>query len=134
MNKERFNFFLNSYSDTAFTKCPKCEGKTKVKKLPLTVIMEKNKAILNVNKTCKYCPYCELLIAKKCEMDLIVKQFLGVSAISEKDYQIIGTLDKTLYRQIINNTITGDKSLSGVAIFKDVWNFTLQPAGWYPKK
>ena len=134
MNKEKYNFFLNPYSDAAFTKCPKCEGKTKVKKVPLTIVMEKNKAILNVNKTCKYCPYCELLIAKKNEMEHIVKQFLGVSSINEKDYLIIGTLDNTLYRKIINNNIAGDEAFSGMAIFKGVWDFTLQLAGWYPQK
>lgn len=53
----KYYFFLNPYSDAAFTRCPKCEGKTKVKKIPLTIVMEKNKAILNLNKTCKYCPY-----------------------------------------------------------------------------
>lgn len=133
MNKDQYNFFLNPYSDAAFTRCPKCEGKTKVKKLPLTVVMEKNKAILNVNKTCKYCPYCELLIAKKSEMELIVKQFLGIDAISEKDYMIMGTLDKETYRHQINKVDIDQNLLEKINFFKNVWEFTIQPAGWYRK-
>jgi len=131
---DKYNFFLNPYSDAAFTKCPKCEGKTKVKKLPLTIVMDKNKAVLNLNKTCKYCPYCELLIAKKSEMEPILKQFLGVKIISEKDYIVVGTLDKEIYRKRINQEEMSNNPLFGVIFFKDILEFTMQPAGWYPKK
>ena len=34
----RHTFFLNPYTDARFSKCPKCEGKTRQKKLPLVII------------------------------------------------------------------------------------------------
>jgi len=43
--KEKYNFFLNPYTDAAFTKCPKCDGKTKVKKFPLLIFIEKIKFV-----------------------------------------------------------------------------------------
>jgi len=33
--RTRYRFFLNPYPDMAFTKCPKCETKTRQRKLPL---------------------------------------------------------------------------------------------------
>ena len=35
--KTRHYFFLNPYEDYAFTKCPKCDEKTKVRKFPLAI-------------------------------------------------------------------------------------------------
>ena len=53
--------------------CPKCNNKTKVKKLPHAVHFEKEIKILSLNFTCKYCPYCELLIAKKDKIENILR-------------------------------------------------------------
>ena len=33
----RHYFFLNPYEDAAFTRCPKCETKTMVRKFPLVI-------------------------------------------------------------------------------------------------
>ena len=35
--KPRFRFILNPYSDVRFTRCPRCQGKTKQRKLPLLI-------------------------------------------------------------------------------------------------
>ena len=32
--------FLNPYEDMAFTKCPRCDGRTKQRKLPLVIYIE----------------------------------------------------------------------------------------------
>ena len=126
--KEKYNFFLNHYTDSAFTRCPKCDGKTKVKKFPLVIFIEKIKFVLNLNKTCKYCPYCELIIAKKEELKPMAESY-GVKV---NDFFIYGTLPIEIYRRYENQQMNL-KGFDKVAIpFKDVWNFEVQPAGWYP--
>jgi hypothetical protein len=35
--KTRHYFFLSTYQEEAFTKCPKCNNKTKVRKFPLAI-------------------------------------------------------------------------------------------------
>jgi|GEM_PF-7009059 hypothetical protein len=40
--KEKYYFFPNPYEDCAFTKCPKCETKTKVRKFILLISIEPN--------------------------------------------------------------------------------------------
>ncbi len=78
-DRNKYNFFLNTYVDAAFTK-----------------------SILNLNKTCKYCPYCELIIARKCELDQIIGKFLGVDKVREKDYFVLGTQEKSAYLAGLN--------------------------------
>ena len=127
---EKYYFFLNPYTDSSFTRCPKCENKTKVKKLPLAILLEKKKIMFMLNKTCKFCPYCELIIAKKHELELIIMQFLGVEHITDKDFTVMGTQDKAIYREGLNKGLIKDIPLKGVSLFKDVWAFEVQQAYW----
>ena len=69
--KKKHKFFLNPYSDCAFTKCPKCETKTKVRKFPLVIHIEPQQIFL-LNKQCKYCPNCDLIIVKKQEIESLM--------------------------------------------------------------
>ena len=129
--QEKYYFFLNPYKEYSFSKCPKCNNKTKQKKLPLTIMLEKEKNIFVLNKTCKYCPFCELLIAKKQEIKKIVKMFLGKRILREKDYYVIGTQDKKVWRKGMNMDYDQKEQFNGIILFKDIWNFEVQPAGWY---
>lgn len=40
LKRARHYFFLNPYGDMAFTRCPKCEQKTKIRKYCLVVHMD----------------------------------------------------------------------------------------------
>lgn len=130
MNKEKYCFFLNPYIDCSFTRCPKCDNKTKIKKLPLAIHLEKKKIIFILNKTCKFCPYCDLIIAKKHELDSIIMQFLGLNHITKDYYFVMGTQDKVVYRKGLNKELIKENPLEGVSIFKNVWNFEVQPSYW----
>jgi len=125
---EKYYFFLNPYTDAAFTKCPKCDGKTKVKKFPLVIFIEKTKCVLNLNKTCKYCPYCELIIAKKVELKPMAEAY----SVKVEDFFIYGTLPIEVYKQYENRLMNPEDFHKMAIPFKDVWKFEVQPAGWYP--
>lgn len=130
MQNEKYYFFLNPYTDCSFTRCPKCDNRTKVKKLPLAILLEKKKMIFILNKICKFCPYCELIIAKKRELDSIIMQFLGLNKITKDDYFIMGTQDKAVYCKGLGKRLIKENPLEGVSMFKDVWNFEVQHAYW----
>jgi hypothetical protein len=74
--KPRFSFFLNPYGDVRFTRCPKCTGKTKQRKLPLLIHVDPMQLIA-LNKTCRYCPSCDLLIAHKDQIEDFLMAFLS---------------------------------------------------------
>ncbi len=69
----RYRFFLNPYSDVRFTSCPQCGQGTKQRKLPLVIHVDPIN-LLSINKTCRYCPACDLLIAHKDEIEQQLSQ------------------------------------------------------------
>ena len=125
--KERYNFFLNPHSDCVFSKCPKCEIPTRLKKLPLTIAIKKIRMMLNLNKTCRFCRNCELLIVKKNEVEEILFKIFG-KKVSDKEYFILGTIEKSSYVDcaMLENNAFLDK----VYLFKNQWNFEPNKLRW----
>ena len=73
----RYRFFLNPYQDARFSKCPQCANKTGQRKLPLFIHIDPKQPLL-LNKTCRYCSYCDLLIAHQNELDEIITRVFTV--------------------------------------------------------
>ncbi|AFY99642.1 hypothetical protein [Calothrix sp. PCC 6303] len=130
--KQRHKFFLNPYQDCAFTKCPKCETKTKIRKFPLVIKIEPKQLFL-LNKQCKYCPICDLIIAKKQEIEpLITFEFSKSNPkIVDNQYLVMGTLDRKDWKDGNNKSLSSAEIIERIYLFKDVWNFKVIPAGWY---
>ncbi|WPD24560.1 MAG: hypothetical protein SD837_08335 [Candidatus Electrothrix scaldis] len=131
--KRRHYFFLNSYEDCAFTKCPQCNAKTKVRKFPLVIHIYPQQLFL-MNKICKYCVDCDLIITKQSEVEhLLAERFLEVNPeIIGNDYLVMGTLDKKDWR---NRDKGGDDPVDIIGkmyVFKKHLNFELAPIGWHP--
>ncbi|MBV8883563.1 MAG: hypothetical protein JO235_06120 [Chroococcidiopsidaceae cyanobacterium CP_BM_RX_35] len=131
--KKRHKFFLNPYEDSAFTKCPKCEAKTKIRKIPLVIHIEQQQLFL-LNKQCRYCANCDLIITKQQEIESLLavsfsqshSQFIG------NDYSVIGTLDRQDWKEGNKGTLSPQKIMERIYGFQDVWDFEVIPAGWYP--
>jgi hypothetical protein len=133
--KQRHRFFLNSYKDCAFTKCPKCETKTKIRKFPLVIHIEPQQLFL-LNKQCKYCPNCDLIIAKKQELEpLMAAGFIQTNPkIIGNKYVVMGTVDKKDWKSGDKNLLSPSEMIGRIYVFKDVWDFEIIPAGWYPSE
>ncbi|WP_335042989.1 hypothetical protein [Nostoc sp.] len=133
--KQRHRFFLNPYIDCAFTKCPKCETKTKIRKFPLVIHIQPQQLFL-LNKQCKYCPSCDLIIAKKQEIEpLMAATFVQTNPqIVGNNYVVMGTVDKKDWKEGDKNLLSPSEMIGRIYVFKDVWNFEVIPAGWYPNK
>jgi hypothetical protein len=127
----RYKFWLNIYADMAFTRCPQCENTTKVKKLPLVVAIELSKrAILNINMTTKYCPYCDLIIAKADEITGYASTTLGIP-VKTGEYNVLGTLDRKDWVAANNTQTASHEFFDSIYPFKKTLTFTILPAGWY---
>ena len=129
----RFTFFLNPYTDARFTKCPTCEGKTAQKKLPLVIHVD-NGGLLVLNKTCRYCAACELLIAHQDEIEAQLAFGLqrAKPAAVGNDYLVVGTVDRENWRQGMEQAMTPQDIIAVLHDFKDVVQFKLV-GGWGPK-
>lgn len=127
--KLKYKFFFNQYKDAAFTRCPKCNNMTKVRKLPFVIHLEKLRNFLSVNMECKLCPYCDLLIARAHEVENIVCSVLGKEDVDKSDYEVIGTLERKIWKKSMTTPVYPRELLDLMYFFKDVWEFS--PAGWY---
>ena len=131
-NKTKHYFFLNLYEDCAFTKCPKCNNKTKVRKFPLAIHIEPNQ-LLCLNKNCKYCTDCDLIIVKQSKIEtLMTCQFEKVdpSVVGNK-YLVFGTLDRKDWLKYSKTSTDPSKVIDQVYVFKDVLNFEVVGGGWH---
>ena len=131
--KKRHYFFLNPYEDQAFTRCPKCDNKTKIRKFPLVIHIEPSQLFF-LNKQCKFCPACDLIIGDKSDIEhLMAKTFSQKKPeIIGNEYMVLGTLDKKDWREVNKGKIEPDEVRKRIYIFKDVLNFKVMPAQWVP--
>src|SRR5260370_8075575 len=92
----RYSFFLNPYPDLRFTSCPQCGAKMRQRKLPLVIHVEPHYFIA-LNKTCKYCPHCDLLLAHKDILeDLLARMFAErAPEIIGNDYLVVGSMARS---------------------------------------
>ena len=128
--KPRFKFFLNPYPGQRFTRCPKCRGKTKLRKLPLWIHVDPFNSIA-LNKTCRYCPYCDLLIAHQDEIEANLAAFFTQTQpeVVGNDYLVLGTLDRPDWQKGVEAPLSVQQMLDVLHDFKDVLKFELV-GGW----
>jgi hypothetical protein len=125
-------FFLNPYEDRAFTRCPKCDAKTRVRKFPLVIHLEPRGLVL-LNQSCKYCLDCDLITTKKQEVELLVNlgRKQGNLEALGPEYLVLGTLERADWRASHQGSLAPVEIAKRVSLFKNVWNFEVIPSGWY---
>ena len=96
----RYNFFLNPYTEFRFTRCPQCEKKTRQRKLPLFIHIDPMFPLI-LNKTCRYCPDCDLLIAHKDQLEDSLARYFSQHAPEAigNDYLVLGTVERDFWKQ-----------------------------------
>ena len=93
-------FFLNPYEDARFTSSPQYINKMHQRKLPLFIHVDPMQPV-TLNKTCRYCPHCDLLIAHRNEIeDVLTGIFTTLNPeIVGNDYLVIGTVDRATWKR-----------------------------------
>lgn len=130
----RYTFLLNPYLDARFSKCPKCEGKTGQKKLPLVIHVKELGGPVSVNKTCRYCSKCDLLIAHQDQIESILAQLLGkpVEKLSKDDYLILGSIDRPDWKRGVTGDLVLEDLIAALHDFKKV--ITVKPMGGWMRE
>lgn len=132
--EKRYYFFLNPYVDCAFTRCPKCDGKTRVRMFCLFIHVDPQH-LLSFNKLCKFCPACDLIIVKKRELESYLAETFekfAPDAIGNK-YLVVGTLDRKSHRKGKKGGLAQAKALDLFVPFHDHLNFEINWGGWRPE-
>jgi hypothetical protein len=128
----RYRFFLNPYADVRFTTCPQCGAKTRVRKLPLVIHIDPMQLVA-LNKTCRYCPSCDLLIAHRDELEAWLAAFFGQQQpeVVGNDYLVVGTEDRAAWRRGTRTPLTIQELLDGLHDFCEAVRFDPAPR-WGP--
>ena len=137
MKNSKFYFYLNPHDEYKWTRCPKCDNKTKVRKFCLMIHYEEKSAkfhrMVSLNKSCKYCPYCDLIIAQKSEIDYFMD--MAITSFGKRfkpeSYLVFGTLPRSDWKRNQVNPMMPNETLELSSPFKDIWDFEIRPAGWY---
>lgn len=122
----RHTFFLNPYIDARFTKCPKCDGKTKQKKLPLVIHVDEG-GLMVLNKTYRHCPACDLLIAHKDDIEALLTACFQQAAPESigNDYLVVGTVDRADWLRGTTGAMTPQEMIALLHDFTEVVQFKL---------
>ncbi len=91
----RYHLFLNTYRDTRFTTCPRCNMDTQIDIISLVIHVSPVSTTI-VDKFCRFCDTCDLLIVHQDELDRRLAATLMESdpELVGNDYLIIGTVDR----------------------------------------
>jgi hypothetical protein len=88
--------------------------------------------LLCLNKGCKYCESCDLIIVKQVEIESLITvccEKLNPSLIGNK-YLVFGTVDRSDWKQNSKKTTYPEETLDRMYVFKDVKQFEIVPGGW----
>ncbi len=126
----RYRFFLNPYQDMRFTRCPQCGSKTLQRKLPLVIHVDPM-IMLSLNKTCRYCPRCDLLIAHQDDVEHLLASIFTekMPEVVGNNYLVLGTQDRPAWKHGTQQQVTLQETLEVLHDFKEVVTFKLT-GGW----
>ncbi len=125
-----YRFFLNPYQDMRWSKCPQCDEKMHQRKFVLFIHIESNLP-LNLNKNCRYCPHCDLLIAHQNDMEQVLSHICE-KEIGSDEYLVLGTVEKKVWKRGDQQTIMLQEALDAMHDFKEVITFKVT-GGWMPR-
>ncbi|HEU5331023.1 MAG TPA: hypothetical protein VFU78_23210 [Thermomicrobiales bacterium] len=100
-----------------------------MRKLPLVIHIEPRQLVA-LNKTCRYCPNCDLLIAHQDEIETWLAAFFGQThpELVGNDYLIVGTEDRADWQRGVREPLAVPDTLDCLHDFADVVQFTPAPA------
>lgn len=132
----RYILGINPYRETRFSKCPKCERPTYPRKFPLLIyVKQAESGPLVLGKTCKYCSKCEFIIVHQDELESTLAAAFAERepAALGNDYFIIGTVEKKIWKQSLENPETPYQDiLARTADIKKYVELIYEPARWVP--
>ncbi|MBI4321453.1 MAG: hypothetical protein HY675_23415 [Chloroflexi bacterium] len=126
----RYRFFLSPYPEAHCTVCPWCHAKTRQRKLPLVIHVDPLTPVA-LNKTCRCCPACDLLIAHQDELEALLTALFAKHnpEVIGNEYLVIGTLDRPDWQRGGQSPMPIREMVEHLHDFKEVVRFEIT-GGW----
>ena len=124
-----YRFILNPHTDVRFSTCPNCGGKTLTRKVPLFIHVQPHYPT-TINKQCRYCPMCDILIVHQDELErtLTWTYEKRPPKIIGNEYLVLGTLEPSSWRKRDKEPLAIDNVLDHVHDFKERLDVEYIPA------
>ena len=129
-----YRFILNPHDDVRFSTCPECSQRTLLRKVPLVVHVDPLHPVI-LNKHCRCCPDCDLLIIHQDELEhqLVLTFEQRAPDVIGNDYLVLGTVDKATWRKQKKESLLMNQLPEYLHDFNEYLDIHYAPAGWYPK-
>lgn len=142
-------FFSQPLSGYALDQLPSVRHEDAPAEVALVIHIEP-RGLLSLNKTCRYCPHCDLLIAHQDDIEHIlttafsmpgtpVEQMMteafsahNAQQIGHGDYLVVGTLEKAAWRFGAQHLLTLQETLGALHDFREDVTFKVT-GGWMPR-
>ncbi len=115
-------------NDMPVTTCPQCKGKTHIRKFSLVVHVNPTHTII-VDKMCRYCDTCDLLIVHRDQLqEQLANNLLMINpeAIGN-DYLVIGTLQREEWNRLKHDGWSFGQIVEHLHDFQEVVTFERVP-------
>src|SRR5947209_4298416 len=124
----RHRFILNPHSGERFASCPECHHPTEERKFPLLIHVDPRNPVC-LNKTCRYCPRCDLLIAHQDEVEEQLAALFGERQPERVGNAslVLGTLDPEVWERGRHTPLTIPEMMGNLHDWQDV--LSIRPAG-----
>jgi hypothetical protein len=124
----RYRFLLNPFGDRRFAVCPDCEGRTLLRKVPLVIHVDPINPVA-INKSCRYCTACDLLVAHQDEVEQQLAALFAIRApeLIGSDYLVLGTLGRDVWKRGVAQPLAIQELVEQLHDFVEV--LELRPAG-----
>jgi len=126
----RYSFALNPHVNARFTKCPGCEAKTRVRKIPFVIHVDEVGLVV-LRKTCRLCVKCELVIVHQAEIEPLIAASVGQAAVTPPRYLVAGAVNPRVWRRGLSAGVMMDELIQHMADFKAYMDVEYWPGGWY---
>jgi hypothetical protein len=129
----KYRFILNPYKDARSSACPNCPGKTLVRKVPLFIHVQQIYPTM-INKSCRYCPKCDILIVHQDELEqtLALNYQKRNPEIIGNEYLVLVMLEPSSWRKREKQPIGFDNVKEHIHDFKEYLDVKYVPAHWGP--
>ena len=127
----RYSFALNPHADYRATTCPRCQAKTRVRKIPLVIHVE-GLGLLILRKTCRLCLHCDTVIAHQAEIESAINGSAGKAAAATPDYLVLGTASPQVWRRGLSGDMSMGELVRNMADFKAHLQIKYTVGGWHP--
>lgn len=126
-----YRFFLNPYQDARFAKCPICEAKMRLRKLPFLIHVDPRHLVI-LNMTAAYCPTDDLLILHKDKVESLLAVTFATRAPEAigNDYLVMGTMERSAFRQATIDELSTRVAFDYLHVFKEALKFEPVHYGW----